>query len=100
MEPDEILFPEEYVEPEVIEPEVVEPPPYPPLTGSKESSYALIIIPTSSFKDEVAYHFAYHFINVVTQNDVEYLKAEGAWFDYEIEWLEEHAEELGVSIFK
>ena len=71
-----------------------------PLTGSKESSYALIIIPTSSFKDEVAHHFAYHFANVVTQNGVEYLKAEGAWFDYEIEWLESKAEELGLLIFK
>jgi len=98
MEPDEILLQEEYVEPEVIEPPP--PPPYPPLTGSKESTYALIIIPTSSFKDEVAYHFAYHFVNVITQNDVEYLKAEGTWFEHEVEWLEEHTKDLGLLIFK
>jgi len=83
-----------------MENEIITEPLYSPLTGSNTSSYALIIIPTSSFKDEVAFHFAYHFVNVVTQNDVEYLKAEGAWFDYEIEWLESKAEELGVLIFK
>ena len=83
-----------------MENESITEPLYSPLTGSNTSSYALIIIPTSSFKDEVAYHFAYHFTNAVTQNGVEYLKAEGAWFDYEIKWLEEHAKDFGLLIFK